>query len=97
MIQLLLTEHKGSGASSENGTAWIAFGTNKGKVIFWGSPDNSYVNIRMLESQSLPLLVELTDPELCMPSFSTKSKYDCVFSVDEECCVIVYPTLDPSA
>lgn len=96
MIKLLLIERLGSGTSPEDGTSWLTFQCDKGKVLFWGSPDISYVNIRMLENQSLPVLVELTEPELCTPTMATKSLYDCDFSVNEECCVIIYPTLEPN-
>lgn len=62
-------------------------------VIFWGSPDLGFVNVNMLQYQQMPLLIELNDPELCVPDAATKKKYQCQYSVNEECLLTVYPVI----
>ena len=93
-IRLLLNQHMGSGESPDDGTRWVKFKTQSGAIaVFWGSPDLGFVNVNMLQHQQMPLLIELNDPELCVPDGITKNKYHCQHSVSEECLVTVYPVI----
>ena len=93
-IRLLFCQLLGSGGSPEDGTRWVKFQTQaEAIVIFWGSPDLGFVNVNMLQYQQMPLLIELNDPELCIPDAATKKKYQCKYSVNEECLLTVYPVI----
>lgn len=95
MIRLLLTGLVEQGTSPDDGTSWATFrfSDNK-KVIFWGSPDDGFVNINMLVHQNLPLLIDLEDPELCQSDDYVSSRYDCAYSVNEACYITVHPILE---
>lgn len=93
-IRLLLCQLLGSGESPDDGTRWVKFKTQSGGiVVFWGGPDLGFVNVNMLQHQQTPLLIELNDPELCMPDAIVKQRYNCQYSVSEECLVTVYPVI----
>ena len=84
MLHFLITEEIESSSSMDGHSLWTSYKTENGsKVIFWGSPGEGLRNINELKKHPLPILVELEDPELC----HTHSKYDCAYSVSEDCCI----------
>lgn len=60
---------------------------------FLGKPRSRFRQRQHLQYQQMPLLIELNDPELCIPDAATKKKYQCKYSVNEECLLTVYPVI----
>jgi hypothetical protein len=96
MIRLALTKFIGQGVGSKYGSRWAKFDSEGTIVVFWGSPEEGSVNINMLIHQDLPVIIDLGDPELCIPEPYIRDEYGCAYSVNEQCYVTVHPTMCPA-
>lgn len=68
--------------------------TPSGKLIaFWGELGNANRNIASIRHQVLPVVIELLDPECCIPTDWEKSKYGLVWSVPYDAEITINPEL----
>lgn len=85
---VVITELSDSGIAKNKDVVWRHALTHDGKKItFWGSTD-SMRNIKTIENQDLPVIVEIFTPK---ENFDLKRNYGTDISVDEACGIVVQP------
>lgn len=83
---LELIEQVSTGYAIETEGQWHKYRTkNNEKVLFWGERNEPNFNLHKLQSQPLPLLVELHDPEEYQASDFVKKEYGARWSVSADC------------
>lgn len=91
-MEICLTEKVDNSESGEKETAWLKYRTNTGHLVaFWGEPNLPNRNITALKNQRLPFLVEIFNPEDCLPTEYEKKKYGLMLSVPSDEGVFINP------
>lgn len=80
-VFLCLNELVSDFFSAEKGVQGLKFRTDNGLVTFWGELGESNENITTLRNQSLPVVVERLDPEICVPSLWYKNENGLTWSI----------------
>jgi len=86
----VIIERLDSGVGEITSSAWVNVLTHDHRqVTFWGSINPiSLRNIKAIEQQDLPFIVEITDAK---ENPDHKKNYGTDISVDEGCAVVVHP------
>lgn len=83
---LELVELVKTGFAIETEGHWYKYRTQSGElVVFWGERNEPNFNLHKLQSQPLPFLVELHDPEEYQASEYMKKEYNVRWSVSADC------------
>ena len=89
-MEIVLTEIVEDSWSIEKETCWLKCRTSsQGTVVFWGEPDGANRNIVSLRNQMLPVMVELSDLEACIPTQWERSRHKISLSIPSNVMVAV--------
>jgi len=89
-MELVLTEIVEDSSSAEKETCWLKCRTSSGgMVVFWGEFGGANRNIVSLRNQTLPIVIELSDPEACIPTEWERSRYKVSFSIPSNVVVTI--------
>jgi len=91
-MELQVTEILENDISDDKEVVWLKCKTADGKMIaFWGAFDNPNRNIVALKNQKLPVVIEIEDPEYCIPTDHEKAEYNLSLSVPADVSIQINP------
>jgi len=91
-MDLVISEVIENGVSEEKETVWLKCRTATGSlIVFWGELSTPNRNIMSIKYQTLPIHVELLEPEDCIPTEFEKSEYGLSLSIPSNSSIMVKP------
>ena len=93
-MELRITEKLQEGISENKEVLWLKFKTEDDQVVaFWGEFGNPNRNITALKNQSLPVVVDILDPDECFPTKNEESNHKLSWSIPSNVCIQINPEL----
>ncbi|NJA08328.1 hypothetical protein HC024_21750 [Methylococcaceae bacterium WWC4] len=91
-MELCITEIVDDGYSIDKEVVWLKCRTSSNNMVaFWGELDGANRNIASLRHQRLPVYLEISAPEDCIPTPWEKSEYKLSVSVPSNVGIYIDP------
>ncbi len=91
-MELCITEIVDDGYSMDKEVVWLKCRTSSNNIVaFWGELGGPNRNIASLKHQQLPVYLEISAPEDCIPTPWEKSEYNLSVSVPSNVGIYIDP------
>jgi len=91
-MELVIIEIIQEGVSTDKEVTWLKCRTSNDKIIaFWGELNRPNRNIIALRNQTLPIHIEILNPDMCEPTTHEINKYGLALIVPPDAFIQINP------